>query len=179
VAPGRSSGIPSGAPPRGWATLLVRRCSMGRLLISRPPGPLKPQLRADQLNLVGLILALVLLLLTLAMAPEAGWEVQPWAKRLGFGHAAAAGLEAPAARLLKAACVAGIPGHGSDRHWGPARGSGGLDWRQSPSMAQALLPAVASPKNCCFRGWHLGSLNSKLKAAAARPAGFRRGGDLP
>jgi len=166
VAPGARARIPSRGSPHGLGTLLYVPLLYGvGWLISRPLALLAPELRADQLNLVGLILALVLLLLTLPWRLKQAWgESKPW-QRLGLVMPLPPALKALLRGLLKAAGLLGFLAMVLIAT-GAARGS----WRLDGGIALnglALLAGVGFAEELLFRGWLWGELELQLKARTA------------
>jgi len=149
-----------------WGTLLYVPLLYGAgWLLSRPLALIAPGWRADQVDLAGAAIALVLLLLTLPLRLRQVWgECHPW-RRLGLlptgqgqtpGEPAAAILQGLLGGLLKAVLLLAalsVPllllGHA---HW---RGD-----LSTPDMwnALALVLGVGFAEELVFRGWLLGEL---------------------
>jgi len=166
VVPSGQARIPSRGSPHWLGTLLYVPLLYGvGWLISRPLALLAPELRADQLNLVGLILALVLLLLTLPRRLEQAWgESKPW-QRLGLVMPLTAALKALLRGLLKAVALLGFLAFVLIAT-GAARGS----WRLDSGIALnglALLAGVGFAEELLFRGWLWGELELQLRASTA------------
>jgi membrane protease YdiL (CAAX protease family) len=143
--------------PRWWGTLLYVPLLYGfGWLAVRPLALLAPGLRVDQLDLLGVVVAFALLLLSLPARLRRAWnEPRPWL-RLGVTAAPAAAGRAFLRGLLKALLLLG----GVSALLllsGQARWSGSL----SPAAwlnALALLLGVGFAEELLFRGWLWGEL---------------------
>lgn len=157
------------APPPGaarihwWGTLLYVPLLYGLgWIASRPVGLLFPAWRADQIDLIGAVIALLLLLTTLPWRLRQAWgSTTPW-RSLGLAVPLRDGLRAYLRGLLKAVLLlAGVSvallllGLA---HWGPPPA-----W---PLLlnALALLVGVGFAEELLFRGWLLGELSLLLGA---------------
>jgi membrane protease YdiL (CAAX protease family) len=129
-------------------------------LVVRPLGALAPSLRVDQLDLLGVVVALALLLLTLPARLQRAWgEDRPW-RRLGLAGSRAAALRAwlgglgQALLLLAGVTVLLVL-------LGQARWSGRLGLAEALN-ALALLVGVGFAEELLFRGWLWGELDLEL-----------------
>lgn len=129
-------------------------------LVVRPLGALAPSLRVDQLDLLGVVVALALLLLTLPARLRRAWgEDRPW-RRLGLAGSRAAALRAwlgglgQALLLLAGVTVLLVL-------LGQARWSGRLGLAEALN-ALALLVGVGFAEELLFRGWLWGELELEL-----------------
>ncbi|MCP9928583.1 CPBP family intramembrane metalloprotease [Cyanobium sp. CH-040] len=125
-------------------------------LLARPLALVAPGLRADQLDLAGLVLALLLLLATLPRRIRRGWGCgDPWC-RLGvtvpWRLALSSGLRGlTVAAVLLVALTAGLLLSGQARWLGELRPA-------EVANALALVPGVGFAEELLFRGWLWGEL---------------------
>lgn len=146
--------------PRWWGTLLYVPLLYGiGWLVVRPMALLAPGLRVDQLDLLGVVVAFALLLLSLPARLRRAWnEPHAWI-RLGVTATPAAAGRAFLRGLLKALLLLG----GVSALLllsGQARWSGSL----SPAAwlnALALLLGVGFAEELLFRGWLWGELEQE------------------
>lgn len=147
--------------PRWPGTLLYVPLLYGvGWLVVRPIGVLAPSLRVDQLDLLGVVVAFALLLLSLPARLRRAWgEGRPW-RRLGLVGSPAAALRAwlgglgQALLLLAGAALLLLL-------LGQARWSGRLDPGEVLN-ALALLAGVGFAEELLFRGWLSGELELEL-----------------
>lgn len=138
--------------PRWWGTLLYVPLLYGiGWLVVRPMALLAPGLRVDQLDLLGVVVAFALLLLSLPARLRRTWdEPHPW-RRLGITGAPGAAGRAFLGGLIKALML--LAGVGALLLLsGNARWAGGLAagaWLN----ALALLMGVGFAEELLFRGW--------------------------
>jgi membrane protease YdiL (CAAX protease family) len=160
------AGLVPAARLHWWGTLLYVPLLYGAgWLVSRPIGLLLPQLRPDQHDLIGAVLALALLLLTLPWRLRQAWgSSTPW-RSLGLAVAPAQGLRAflggllSALGLLAGSCLVLLL-------CGLARWQGELGL--GPLLnALALLFGVGFAEELLFRGWLLGELERLVGARRA------------
>ena len=160
------AGLVAAARLHWWGTLLYVPLLYGAgWLLSRPIGLLLPQLRPDQHDLIGAVLALALLLLTLPWRLRQAWgSSTPW-RSLGLAVAPAQGLRAflggllTAAGLLAGVCL--VLSLSGLAHWQGQLGLAAL------LNALALLFGVGFAEELLFRGWLLGELERLLGARRA------------
>jgi membrane protease YdiL (CAAX protease family) len=152
----------SGSRRPSWAgtVLYVPLLYGGGWLTSRPLALVHPTWRADQVDLAGAVLALVLLLLTLPLRLRRAWGTdQPW-RQLGLVAQAPAVLRALVRGLLKALLLLGLVSvvllaTGNARWAGELSGG-------AAANALALGAGVGFAEELLFRGWLLGELGSHL-----------------
>jgi membrane protease YdiL (CAAX protease family) len=144
--------------PRWPGTLLYVPVLYGLgWLLSRPLGWLAPGWRPDQVNLVGVALALLLLLLTLPWRLRRCWGCDtPW-RRLGVAVPTAAGLRALLRGLLKALLLLALVVTALVMA-GQARWLGSLEPDEALN-AVALVLGVGFAEELLFRGWLWGELD--------------------
>jgi membrane protease YdiL (CAAX protease family) len=147
----------TGAPPHWLSTLLyVPLLLAGGWLLARPLALLAPGWRADQLDLAGLALALLLLLATLPRRVRRGWGCSdPWG-RLGVAVpwrlALRSGLRGVAiAAALLLALTAALLLSGQARWLGQVSPA-------AAANALALVLGVGFAEELLFRGWLWGEL---------------------
>ena len=144
--------------PRWWGTLLYVPVLFGLgWLASRPLQLLVPGWRADQVDLAGLVVSLLLLLLTLPLRLQRVWgERQPW-QRLGvLPLASVLSLRALIRGTLKALLLLG-PLTALLMLLGQARWLGDLGGGEALN-ALALVLGVGFAEELLFRGWLWGEL---------------------
>lgn len=142
----------------GWGTLLyVPLLYAAGWLVSRPLALVAPGWRSDQVDLAGLVVALLLLLVSLPMRLRRVWqEPHPWA-RLGVAVPPAVALRSGVRGLLKALAllvlVAGALLLAGQAQWlGEVHGALLLN-------GLLLLIGVGFAEELLFRGWLWGELN--------------------
>ena len=153
--------VPAACRPTWRGTLLYVPLLYGvGWLVVRPIGALAPSLRVDQLDLLGVVVALALLLLSLPARLRRAWgEDRPW-RRLGLAGSRAAALRAwlgglgQALVLLAGVTVLLVL-------LGQARWSGRLGLAEALN-ALALLVGVGFAEELLFRGWLWGELELEL-----------------
>lgn len=136
-------------------------------LVVRPLGLVLPALRVDQLDLLGVVVAFTLLLLSLPARLRRAWgEARPW-RRLGVTAPPAAALRAwlgglgQALLLLTGATLVLLL-------LGQARWIGQLELAEALN-ALALLLGVGFAEELLFRGWLWGELELELGERRAGP----------
>jgi membrane protease YdiL (CAAX protease family) len=158
----RPAPLPSAAVrPRWWGTLLYVPLLYGvGWLAVRPVAALAPQLRGDQLDLLGVAVAFSLLVLSLPWRLRRVWgEPRPW-RRLGLAGPAGAALRGwlgglGQAGLLLAGVVVLLLVLGLARWSGRLGGGEALN-------ALALALGVGFAEELLFRGWLWGELELEL-----------------
>jgi membrane protease YdiL (CAAX protease family) len=151
--------------PRWWGTLLYLPVLYGLgWLASRPLLLLAPGWRADQVDLAGLAVSLLLLLLTLPLRLRRVWhDPKPW-RRLGLtaggGRALAQGVGIAA--LLLALVSGGLLLGGQARWLGQLNAGLLLN-------GLALLLGVGFAEELLFRGWLWGELELLVGRQRALP----------
>ncbi len=157
---GDSGGGPerSGGRPRWPGTLLYVPVLYGLgWLLARPLTLVAPDLRPDQVNLAGAVLALLLLLATLPWRLRRCWNCDhPW-RRLGVVAPPAALLRALVRGLLKAALLLALTAFVLLIS-GQARWAGTLKAGEALN-ALALVLGVGFAEELVFRGWLWGELD--------------------
>jgi membrane protease YdiL (CAAX protease family) len=152
--------------PRWWGTLLYVPLLYGvGWLAVRPLAGIAPQLRVDQLDLLGVAVAFALLLLSLPSRLRRVWgEGRPW-RRLGLAGPGGAALRCwlggvgQAALLLGGVVVLLLL-------LGQARWNGRLGAGEALN-ALALWVGVGFAEELLFRGWLWGELELELGARRA------------
>ncbi|WP_259731090.1 MULTISPECIES: CPBP family intramembrane glutamic endopeptidase [Synechococcales] len=134
-------------------------------LTARPLALISPTLRPDQLDLAGLVLALLLLLLTLPRRLERVWgETRPW-RRLGLRLPLANGLRSLLRGLLMASLlltlVTAVLVMAGQASW-----SWRLGWGTALN-GLALAAGVGFAEELLFRGWLWGELALQAGARQA------------
>lgn len=152
---------PNPTRPHGWGTLLYVPLLYGAgWLFSRPLALVAPGWRSDQVDLAGLVVALLLLLVTLPVRLRRVWqEPHPW-ERLGVAVPPAVGLRSGVRGLLKALAllvlVAGALLLAGQAQWlGELHGALLLN-------GLLLLLGVGFAEELLFRGWLWGELDLQV-----------------
>lgn len=147
--------------PNGWATLLYVPLLYGTgWLLSRPLALVAPSWRPDQVDLAGLMLALLLLLVSLPLRLRRVWqESNPW-QRLGLAVPLNAALRSGVRGLLKALVLlslvaAALVLAGQAQWLGELNGALLLN-------GLLLLFGVGFAEELLFRGWLWGELELQL-----------------
>lgn len=147
--------------PNGWATLLYVPLLYGTgWLLSRPLALVAPSWRPDQVDLAGLMLALMLLLVSLPLRLRRVWqESNPW-QRLGLAVPLNAALRSGVRGLLKALVLlslvaAALVLAGQAQWLGELNGALLLN-------GLLLLFGVGFAEELLFRGWLWGELELQL-----------------
>ena len=153
-----SAEVPHAIRPHGWGTLVyVPLLYAAGWLVSRPLALVAPGWRSDQVDLAGLVVALLLLLVSLPMRLRRVWqEPHPWA-RLGVAVPPAVALRSGVRGLLKALAllvlVAGALLLAGQAQWlGEMHGALLLN-------GLLLLIGVGFAEELLFRGWLWGELD--------------------
>ncbi|MCX5941401.1 MAG: CPBP family intramembrane metalloprotease [Cyanobium sp. LacPavin_0818_WC50_MAG_67_9] len=156
-----SAEVPNTTRPHGWGTLLyVPLLYAAGWLFSRPLALVAPGWRSDQVDLAGLVVALLLLLVTLPVRLRRVWqEPHPW-ERLGVAVPPAVGLRSGVRGLLKALAllvlVAGALLLAGQAQWlGELHGALLLN-------GLLLLLGVGFAEELLFRGWLWGELDLQV-----------------
>jgi len=156
-----SAEVPNPTRPHGWGTLLYVPLLYGAgWLFSRPLALVAPGWRSDQVDLAGLVVALLLLLVTLPVRLRRVWqEPHPW-ERLGVAVPPAVGLRSGVRGLLKALAllvlVAGALLLAGQAQWlGELHGALLLN-------GLLLLLGVGFAEELLFRGWLWGELDLQV-----------------
>ena len=156
-----SAEVPNPTRPHGWGTLLyVPLLYAAGWLFSRPLALVAPDWRSDQVDLAGLVVALLLLLVTLPVRLRRVWqEPHPW-ERLGVAVPPAVGLRSGVRGLLKALAllvlVAGALLLAGQAQWlGELHGALLLN-------GLLLLLGVGFAEELLFRGWLWGELDLQV-----------------
>jgi MYXO-CTERM domain-containing protein len=152
-----------GPRPLGTLLYLPLLYGVGWLLV-RPVGMVLPALRPDQLDLLGVLTAFALFLLTLPRRLRRAWgEPHPW-QRLGLATDPGNGLRALWRGALKALLLLALV-VGALLISGQARWSGVLT---AAAMANAVaLLGVGFAEELIFRGWLWGELELLIGAPRA------------
>ena len=154
------------ARPSGWGTLFyVPLLYAAGWLLSRPLALAAPGWRSDQVDLAGLVVALLLLLVSLPVRLGRVWqEPNPW-RRLGLAVPAALGLRSGVRGLLKALTLLLLVG-GALLLAGQARWLGELNGALLLN-GLLLLAGVGFAEELLFRGWLWGELELLVGARRA------------
>ena len=152
---------PNPTRPHGWGTLLyVPLLYAAGWLFSRPLALVAPGWRSDQVDLAGLVVALLLLLVTLPVRLRRVWqEPQPW-ERLGVAVPPAVGLRSGVRGLLKALALLGLVA-GALLLAGQAQWLGELHGALLLNGLLLLL-GVGFAEELLFRGWLWGELDLQV-----------------
>ena len=152
--------------PHWWGTLLyVPLLYLMGWLVARPLALLAPNWRSDQVDLAGLVVALILLLTSLPLRLRRVWqEPNPWL-RLGLAVPGALALRSGVRGLLKALLLlalvaAGLVIAGQAQWLGELNGALLLN-------GLLLLAGVGFAEELLFRGWLWGELELQLGARRA------------
>ena len=156
-----SAEVPNPTRPHGWGTLLyVPLLYAAGWLFSRPLALVAPGWRSDQVDLAGLVVALLLLLVTLPVRLRRVWqEPHPW-ERLGVAVPPAVGLRSGVRGLLKALALLGLVA-GALLLAGQAQWLGELHGALLLNGLLLLL-GVGFAEELLFRGWLWGELDLKV-----------------
>lgn len=156
-----AAAVPGVQRPNGWATLLYVPLLYGTgWLLSRPLALVAPSWRPDQVDLAGLMLALLLLLVSLPLRLRRVWqESNPW-QRLGLAVPLNAALRSGVRGLLKALVLlslvaAALVLAGQAQWLGELNGALLLN-------GLLLLFGVGFAEELLFRGWLWGELELQL-----------------
>ena len=152
--------------PHWWGTLLyVPLLYLAGWLVARPLALVTPSWRPDQVDLAGLVVALILLLASLPLRLKRVWqEPNPW-QRLGLAVPGALALRSGVRGLLKALLLlalvsAGLMLAGQARWLGELNGALLLN-------GLLLLAGVGFAEELLFRGWLWGELELQFGARRA------------
>ena len=152
--------------PHWWGTLLyVPLLYLAGWLVARPLALVTPSWRPDQVDLAGLVVALILLLISLPLRLKRVWqEPHPW-QRLGLAVPGALALRSGVRGLLKALLLlalvsAGLMLAGQARWLGELNGALLLN-------GLLLLAGVGFAEELLFRGWLWGELELQFGASRA------------
>lgn len=149
------------AQPRWWGTLLYVPVLYGvGWLLAQPLALLNTGLRPDQINLVGAVISLGLLVQTLPWRLRSAWGTgQPW-QTLGVAASPALALRSLLRGLLKALLLLGLVVVGLVA-CGQATWSGRIDAAEVLN-AIALVLGVGFAEELVFRGWLWGELRQRM-----------------
>ena len=138
--------------PHWWGTLFyVPLLYLAGWLVARPLALLAPNWRSDQVDLAGLVVALVLLLTSLPLRLRRVWqEPNPW-RRLGLAVPAALALRSGVRGLLKALLLLALVATGLMLA-GQAQWLGELNGALLLN-GLLLLAGVGFAEELLFRGW--------------------------
>jgi membrane protease YdiL (CAAX protease family) len=161
-----SAEVPGATRPNGWGTLFYVPLLYGAgWLLSRPLAWVAPSWRSDQVDLAGLVVALLLLLVSLPLRLQRVWqEPHPWG-RLGVAVPAAIGVRSGVRGLLKALALLVLVG-------GALLVAGQAQWLGELNGALLLnglllLAGVGFAEELLFRGWLWGELELLVGARRA------------